>query len=246
MTADRLLFTGLPTLLSLLLHGAVALFLFLRWPAATEVVASVPVALPIQATIVRAESAKTAVKPKAAPTPTPKPTPKPKPKPTPKKDPEPTQTEPPPVVAPPQPKAPDPAPTVEKASTMDAAQLAALTRDELTVLLDAEQTAAGAMEPSLRDVVAATIQASVISRWTRPPSARNGMVAILSIQLVPTGEVVGVGIVQSSGNTAFDRSAMTAVERAARFSEVTKLDNRTFEANFRRFQLIFKPEDLRY
>ena len=244
MTADRLLFTGLPTLLSLLLHGAVALFLFLRWPAATEVVASVPVALPIQATIVRAESAKTAVKPKAAPTPTPKP--KPKPKPTPKKDPEPTQTEPPPVVAPPQPKAPDPAPTVEKASTMDAAQLAALTRDELTVLLDAEQTAAGAMEPSLRDVVAATIQASVISRWTRPPSARNGMVSILSIQLVPTGEVVGVGIVQSSGNTAFDRSAMTAVERAARFPEVTKLDNRTFEANFRRFQLIFKPEDLRY
>ncbi|MEK9656675.1 MAG: hypothetical protein VW202_13300, partial [Halieaceae bacterium] len=72
MTADRLLFTGLPTLLSLLLHGAVALFLFLRWPAATEVVASVPVALPIQATIVRAEPAKTAVKPKAAPKPKPK------------------------------------------------------------------------------------------------------------------------------------------------------------------------------
>ena len=238
MTADRLLFTGLPTLLSLLLHAAVALFLFLRWPAATEVVASVPVALPIQATIVRADPAKTAVKPKAAP--------KPKPKPKPKKDPEPTQAKPPPEVAPPQPKAPDPVPTAEKASTMDAAQLAALTRDELTALIDAEQTVAGAMEPSLRDVVAATIQASVISRWTRPPSARNGMVSILSIQLVPTGEVVGVGIVQSSGNTAFDRSAMTAVERAARFPEVTKLDNRTFEANFRRFQLIFKPEDLRY
>jgi len=39
---------------------------------------------------------------------------------------------------------------------------------------------------------------------------------------------------------------MTAVERAGRFPEITKLDNRTFEANFRRFQLIFKPEDLRY
>jgi TonB family protein len=238
MTADRLLFTGLPTLLSLFLHAAVALFLFLRWPAATEVVASVPVALPIQATIVRAEPAKTAVKPKAAP--------KPKPKPKPKKDPQPTQAEPPPVVAPPEPKAPDPTPTVQEASRMDAAQLAALTRDELTALIDAEQTVAGATEPSLRDVVAATIRASVISRWTRPPSARNGMVSILSIQLVPTGEVVGVGVVQSSGNTAFDRSAMTAVERAARFPEVTKLDNRTFEANFRRFQLIFKPEDLRY
>jgi len=58
--------------------------------------------------------------------------------------------------------------------------------------------------------------------------------------------VVGVSVLQSSGNTAFDRSAMTAVERVGRFPEVTKLDNRTFEANFRRFQLIFKPEDLRY
>jgi colicin import membrane protein len=129
---------------------------------------------------------------------------------------------------------------------MDAEQLAAVTREELTSLIDAEQAASGALEPSLRDVVAATIQAAVISRWTRPPSARNGMVSILSIQLVPTGEVVGVGVIQSSGNTAFDRSAMTAVERAGRFPEIAKVDNRTFEANFRRFQLIFKPEDLRY
>jgi len=129
---------------------------------------------------------------------------------------------------------------------MDAQLLAALTREELTSLIDSEQVAGGSVEPSLRDVVAATIQAAVIGRWTRPPSARNGMVSILSIQLIPTGEVVGVGVVQSSGNTAFDRSAMTAVERVGRFPEVTKLDSRTFEANFRRFQLVFKPEDLRY
>ena len=104
----------------------------------------------------------------------------------------------------------------------------------------------GTAEPRMRDVVAATIRATVINRWTRPPSARNGMVAVLSIQLVPTGEVVGVSVLQSSGNDAFDRSAMTAVERSARFPEVAKLDNALFEANFRRFQLIFKPEDLRY
>jgi len=135
---------------------------------------------------------------------------------------------------------------VEVPSKMDAKQLAALTREELTALIDSEQVFAGTNAPSMRDVVAATIQAAVIGRWTRPPSARNGMVSILSIQLVPTGEVVGVSVVQSSGNSAFDRSAMTAVERAGRFPEITKLDNRTFEANFRRFQLIFKPEDLRY
>ena len=239
MTADRLLFVGFPTLLSLLLHIVVASLLFLRWSGPTEVVASVPVALPIQATIVRTETAKATSKPK------PKAKPKPKPKPKPAEIPT-TKPEPPPIADTPQPKAAEPTPAEEIALQMDAEQLAAVTREELTSLIYAEQAASGALEPSLRDVVAATIQAAVISRWTRPPSARNGMVSILSIQLVPTGEVVGVGVIQSSGNTAFDRSAMTAVERAGRFPEIAKVDNRTFEANFRRFQLIFKPEDLRY
>jgi TonB family protein len=239
MTGDRLLFIGLPTLLSLLFHVAVALLLFLRWSGPAEVVASVPVALPIQATIVRAQPAKAS----SAPKPKPKPKTKPKPKPTEAPAAKPV---PPPTKVDPKPNPPEPALPKEDASQLDAQQLAALTREELTSLIDSEQAAVGSAEPSLRDVVAATIQAAVIGRWTRPPSARNGMVSILSIQLVPTGEVVGVGVVQSSGNTAFDRSAMTAVERVGRFPEVTKLDNRTFEANFRRFQLVFKPEDLRY
>jgi TonB family protein len=234
MTADRLLFVGLPTVLSLLFHLAVASLLFLRWSAPTEAIAAVPVALPIQATVVNVAAAEPVKKPKAKPKPKPKPSPAPE-----------TKQEPVPIITP-EPKAPKPPTEVEVNSKMDAEQLAALTREELTALIDSEQVLAGTNAPSMRDVVAATIQAAVIGRWTRPPSARNGMVSILSIQLVPTGEVVGVSVVQSSGNSAFDRSAMTAVERAGRFPEITKLDNRTFEANFRRFQLIFKPEDLRY
>ena len=131
-------------------------------------------------------------------------------------------------------------------NSLDAEQLAMLTRQELDSLVDAAPGEEAARSASMRDIVAAGIQAAVVNRWTRPPSARNGMVAVLSIQLVPTGEVVGVGVLESSGNSAFDRSAMTAVERVARFPEVAKLDNRLFESSFRRFQLVFKPEDLRY
>ena len=36
------------------------------------------------------------------------------------------------------------------------------------------------------------------------------MEAILRVFLVPTGEVVDVQIAESSGNTAFDRSALVA------------------------------------
>ena len=231
MSTDRVLFTGLPAILTLALHGGLVLMLVVRWTGPSEVIAAAPSIQPIQASLIQAETLKP--KPKAKPNPKPKPKPKPEPQPAPEPAPEPA----------PKPK---PAEVEQPEPALDAEQLAALTRTELDSLVDAEIAASGAGEPSLRDVVAATIQASVINRWTRPPSARNGMVSILSIQLVPTGEVVGVSVLQSSGNTAFDRSAMTAVERTGRFPEVAKLDDRTFEANFRRFQLIFKPEDLRY
>ena len=233
MTADRVLFTGLPAILTLAVHAVLVLILVVRWTDPSEVIAAAPSIQPIQASLVQAETLK--------PKPKPKPKSKPKPKPEPKLEPQRATEQ---ATQP----APEPKPAeVEKLElALDAEQLAALTRNEIDSLVGAEILAAGANEPSLRDVVAATIRASVINRWTRPPSARNGMVSILSIQLVPTGEVVGVSVLQSSGNTAFDRSAIAAVERTGRFPEVAKLDNRTFEANFRRFQLIFKPEDLRY
>ena len=237
MSADRLLFTGLPAILTLLLHGGVVLVLVVRSTHSEQVVAAAPATQPIQAALVSADD----LKPKPKPTPqlNPKPESKPKSEPKPAPDPKPTP-EPEPAPA----KAPEP--QQDSAPSLNAEQLAALTRDELGALMDTDSEAMGTAEPTLRDVVAATIRATVINRWTRPPSARNGMVAVLSIQLVPTGEVVGVSVLQSSGNNAFDRSAMNAVERSARFPDVAKLENAVFEDNFRRFQLIFKPEDLRY
>ena len=82
----------------------------------------------------------------------------------------------------------------------------------------------------------------VRQNWSRPPSARNGMSAKLLVELIPTGEVVGVNIVEGSGNAAFDRSAEQAVRRARRF-EVPQ-ENAIFERHFRRFYFLFQPEDL--
>lgn len=87
------------------------------------------------------------------------------------------------------------------------------------------------------------IKREIVQNWSRPPSARNGMQALLKVHLVPTGEVVDVTVVQSSGNDAFDRSAILAVQKAQRF-EVPS-DSRQFERNFREFEVLFRPEDLR-
>lgn len=89
----------------------------------------------------------------------------------------------------------------------------------------------------------AQIQAEIVQNWSRPPSARNGMQALLKVRLVPTGEVVDVAVIESSGNDAFDRSAMIAVEKAERF--IVPTDARQFERNFREFEVLFRPEDLR-
>jgi len=110
--------------------------------------------------------------------------------------------------------------------------------DESVDLAEAASADAQAVAQSYRY----GIYQKVVANWSRPPSARNGMEARLQVELVPTGDVVAVMLLESSGSSAFDRSAEQAVKRARRF-EVPK-DGAIFEQYFRRFTLLFKPEDL--
>ena len=87
-----------------------------------------------------------------------------------------------------------------------------------------------------------SIRRTIIANWSRPPSARNDMEAQLRVELIPTGEVVAVTVVASSGNGAFDRSAEAAVRKARRFEVPSEI--RLFERHFRSFNLLFKPQDL--
>ena len=89
----------------------------------------------------------------------------------------------------------------------------------------------------------AQIQMEIGQNWSRPPSARNGMVSLLRVMLIPTGEVIDVKLEESSGNDAFDRSAVLAVRKAGRF--VVPRDALRFERDFREFTVLFRPEDLR-
>lgn len=119
----------------------------------------------------------------------------------------------------------------EEAARQEAAEAAAAEQAET----DAELV--GAYTAIIHDLVQ--------QNWSRPPSARNDMTAVLRIQLVPTGEVVDVEVVQSSGDAAFDRAAENAVYAVGRFSELQGMPPRLFERNFRSLLLTFRPEDLR-
>ena len=89
------------------------------------------------------------------------------------------------------------------------------------------------------------IQGRLSQNWSRPPSARLGMQTLIELRLVPTGRIVGIKILQSSGDIAFDRSVEQAAFKAAPFSELQSMEPRVFEQYFRTVKVLFNPEDLR-
>jgi len=231
VNSDRLLILGIPALVAVLVHLLFVFALEGGWTTASPSITAQPQV--VQASLVSLSK--------------PKPKPKPKPKAVePKPEPKPAPTPAPKVEAPP------PQPVVEQLkSAPEVSQeerLAELQRELMASFEDLPDADEQLPNEEVNEVqqVAGLMQARITQNWRRPPSARNGMEVLLIISLVPTGEVVGISVSSSSGSTAFDRSAIAAVERVARFPEVTVLSISDFERYSRRFPLRFKPEDLRY
>ncbi|MGB5326080.1 MAG: TonB family protein [Pseudomonadales bacterium] len=91
----------------------------------------------------------------------------------------------------------------------------------------------------------AAMRAEIASYWSRPPSARNNMEVLLSIRLLPNGDVVNVAVKKGSGNAALDRSALHAVEKVGRFDMLRDMPGSLFDRHFRNIDIVFRPEDLR-
>ena len=85
------------------------------------------------------------------------------------------------------------------------------------------------------------IRNQVIMNWKQPSSAKEGMSAEILITLVPTGEVIQIKLTKSSGNQAFDNSALNAVQKVSKFEDLD-MGRKLFDNNFRRFSLIFNPD----
>jgi TonB family protein len=238
-------------MLALLVHAAAIVALYEGWHPEYELDIVIAPKI-VNATLITMEP-KSMPKPAPAPStpPTPnkpiiqqKPTPAPAPKPAPA--PSPVKSEP-----KPEPK-PDPelirrnaeAEAQRKADALRQQRLQELASQSFEDALANEEvnlddaTEAGEAAKSYRQ----GIYELVVANWSKPPSARMGMKALLRVELVPTGDLVAVNVIESSGNPAFDRSAEQAVQKAGKF-EVPR-DNALFESSFRRFNLLFQPEDL--
>lgn len=175
--------------------------------------------------------------PEPAPTPPPKPEPAPKPKPKPKPEPTPK----------PKPAEPDPELVKERERLERAAQarqqaIAQALRDEADAMAKQATTDARARQlASQVNQFTLAINQKIKNEWKRPINVDGKLETVMTITVLPGGEVRSVLIKQSSGNAAFDASAEEAVRRASPLP--VPADAALFNEFFRVISLKFKPEE---
>ena len=91
------------------------------------------------------------------------------------------------------------------------------------------------------EIFSSMIKSQVMENWKRPTNLSSNLKTEIQITLVPTGEILSSKIINSSGNRAFDDSALTAISRLKSFDGLNMQMN-LFDQHFRKFILIFSPE----
>lgn len=84
----------------------------------------------------------------------------------------------------------------------------------------------------------------VSSHWIRPAGARNGMQVEVRVEIMPDGTIKHAAVSKSSGNQAFDNSAVAAILSVGRVREIQNLDRAIYEKTYRQLVMAFRPEDL--
>ena len=117
---------------------------------------------------------------------------------------------------------------------------------ELQKQLEAEEQARQAearRQASLSEInkYRSLIKEEVTRHWNIPATAHDDLICEVKVRLIPSGDVVDVLIIKSSGDPAFDNSVEKAVYRAAPLS-VPPVESGLFE-EFREVVFQFEPRN---
>ena len=104
---------------------------------------------------------------------------------------------------------------------------------------DADKKKRVAFEQSEVSKYKGLIRSQITRNWIFPASYQKGMKCKVLVRLIPSGDVVSVRIIQSSGNSAFDRSVEMAVNKASPLP-VPKSSTGLFD-HFREVEFVFDP-----
>lgn len=83
----------------------------------------------------------------------------------------------------------------------------------------------------------------ITDAWQRPVNYIGGLEVFLRFELSPDGSLIDVQVTRSSGNTAFNRSAIRAIKATAPFVEISGFSSEVFEEKFKTMTIKFRPED---
>lgn len=87
------------------------------------------------------------------------------------------------------------------------------------------------------DKYRALIDRQIRKNWHKPAVAKPGMVCKIKVKLIPSGEVIEMRIVSSSGDSAFDRSVENAIRKSSPLP-LPSAENGLFE-EFREIEITF-------
>lgn len=93
-------------------------------------------------------------------------------------------------------------------------------REELLKAMEAEEQERATQANEARAIAAMTefealIRQQVTRNWNQPTGVPRGLSCLVRVRLAAGGEILGVSVLQSSGNALFDRSVENAVYKAA-------------------------------
>ena len=77
--------------------------------------------------------------------------------------------------------------------------------------------------------------------WMKPRNIPENLVANLRLKIRPSGRIIGVDLIKSSGNIRFDNSALQAVRRVEVFNFFNSIPKTIFEKEFQVISISFNP-----
>ncbi|MDA7600507.1 TonB family protein [Gammaproteobacteria bacterium] len=117
----------------------------------------------------------------------------------------------------------------------------ALIESSITNLLTEEAEVEISKEQQEIAMYAQRIISTIEDAWMKPRNIPENLVANLRLKIRPSGRIIGVDLIKSSGNIRFDNSALQAVRRVEAFNFFNSIPKTMFEKEFQVISISFNP-----
>ena len=117
----------------------------------------------------------------------------------------------------------------------------ALIESSITNLLTEEAEVEVSKEQQEIAMYAQKIISTIEDAWMKPRNIPENLVANLRLKIRPSGRIIGVDLIKSSGNIRFDNSALQAVRRVETFNFFNSIPKILFEKEFQVISISFNP-----